>query len=113
MSSYNRERNESTMHRLLSDIIMNKLNDRSLGFTTVTQVKITRDYSYATVYVSFIGDGDVNAKLEILEKAKGLMRHELSQRMKIRRIPELVIKYDDTYEKARRLDEIFKKINED
>lgn len=113
MSSYSRERNESLMHRYLSDIITNKLNDRALGFVTVTAVKITRDYSYATVFVSFIGDGDPQPKLLILEKAKGLIRHELSQRMSIRKMPELKFKHDDTLEKARRLDEIFKKIKDE
>ncbi len=112
MSSYSRERNESLMLRHVSDIISNRINDRSLGFVTVSAVKITRDYSYATVYVSFIGDGDVAPKVAILDNAKGLIRHELSQRMSIRKMPEIRIKYDDTYEKARKLDEIFKKIND-
>lgn len=112
MSSYSRERNESLMLRHVSDIIAHKINDRSLGFVTVSTVKITRDYSYATVYVSFIGDGDVEPKVAILENAKGIIRHELSQRMSIRKMPEIRIKYDDTYEKARKLDEIFKKIND-
>lgn len=102
-------RNESLMLRHLSEIISYKVKDPSLGLATVTGVEVTRDYSYAKVYVTFLGDGDVNAKLEILNNASGFIRHELAQRMEIRKTPELIFIYDDSFEKGAKIEEILKR----
>jgi ribosome-binding factor A len=107
--SRNLSRNESLMLRHLSEIISYKVGDPSLGLATVSAVELTRDYSYAKVYISFLGDGDVEAKMEILNNASGFIRHELSQKMNIRKTPELRFIYDDTFERVAKLDELLKR----
>ena len=47
--------------------------------------------------------------MEILNNASGYIRHELSKRMNIRKTPELRFIYDDTFEKAAKIDEILKR----
>lgn len=113
MPKHSKGRNESLMLRYLSEIVSYKLHDPSLGLTTVTEVEVTSDYSYAKVFVSFLGDGDVKAKMTILNNAAGFIRHELAQKMTIRKIPELRFVYDDTLEKAAKLDAILKKALKD
>lgn len=109
MASHSLARNESLMLRHLSEIIIYKVKNPSLGMTTITAVELTKDYSYAKVFVSFFGDGDPQVKIAILEEAKGFIRHELSQKMKIRKLPDLRFVYDDTLQKAAKLDELIKK----
>jgi ribosome-binding factor A len=109
MAKHSKSRNESLMLRYLSEIIAYKVGDPALGLATVTAVEITNDYSYAKVYVSFLGSGDPQAKLAILSGAGSFIRHELAQRMNIRKIPELRFMYDDTLEKAQKIDELLKK----
>ncbi|MGI6734909.1 MAG: Ribosome-binding factor A [Tenericutes bacterium ADurb.Bin239] len=109
MAKHSLSRNESLMLRHLSEIISYKVGDPSLGLATVSAVELTRDYSYAKVYITFLGDGDINAKMEILNNASGYIRHELSKRMNIRKTPELRFIYDDTFEKAAKIDEILKR----
>lgn len=109
MAKHGKSRNESLMLRHISEIISYKLGDPALGLATVTAVEITNDYSYAKVYISFLGDGDIKPKLEILSGASGFIRHELAQKMQIRKMPELRFIYDDTLEKAAKIEEILKR----
>jgi ribosome-binding factor A len=103
------KRIESLILRNLSEIIAYQMKDPHLGWVNINDVTVTNDYSYAKVYVTFIGDGDKNAKLEILNKAKGFLRFELAKTLDIRKTPELIFIYDDTLERAARIDEILKK----
>ena len=109
MPKHSRSRNESLMLRYLSDILAHKVHDKALGFTTINAVEVTSDYSYAKVFVSFLGDGDPIAKVAILQNAAGFIRRELAQKMESRKIPELRFVYDDTLEKAAKIEEILKK----
>ena len=113
MSKHGKSRNESLMLRYLSETISYKVSDPSLGIATVTGVEITNDYSYAKVYISFLGDGDVAPKMEILKAAAGFIRHEVAQKMHIRKMPELRFIYDDTLEKAAKIEEILKRTRKD
>lgn len=108
MPKHSKSRNESLMLRYLSEIISYKVGDPSLGLATVTAVEITNDYSYAKVFISFLGDGDVETKMKTLKGAAGFIRHELAQKMNIRKIPELRFVYDDTIEKAQKIEELLK-----
>lgn len=110
MAKYTKSRNESLMLRYLSEIISYKVHDPSLGLTTVTAVEITTDYSYAKVFVSFLGDGNPLDKLALLNGAHSFIRHEVAQKMKhMRKIPELRFQYDDTLEKAQHIEALLKK----
>lgn len=95
----------------ISDIIQFDLKDPSIGFVTITGVKVTNDYSYATVYCSFLGKEERNAAgLKALERAKGHIRSELGKKMKIRKVPELIFKLDHSLEQGNRIESILEDI---
>lgn len=95
----------------ISDIIQFDLKDPSIGFVTITGVKVTNDYSYATVYCSFLGKEERNAAgLKALERAKGHIRSELGKKMKIRKVPELIFKLDRSLEQGNRIESILEDI---
>ncbi|HKM02407.1 MAG TPA: 30S ribosome-binding factor RbfA [Bacilli bacterium] len=102
---------ESIILRTVSETISYKLKNPHLGFVTVMSVEVTKDYSYARVFVSFLGDGDPKAKLAILDEAKGFIRREVAQNLDIRKIPELRFIYDDTEKKANELEELLLRLN--
>ena len=113
MATIKQERLNQIILKEISDIIQFSLKDPSIGFVTITDVHVSNDHSYATVYVTFLGKKERNEKgLKTLNKAKGYMRSELSKRLKIRRIPEISFKLDESFEKARKLDEILKDIHD-
>ena len=59
------------------------------------------------MFVTFLGkDARAQAGLKALNRAKGFIRSELSQRLDIRRTPDLIFVLDETEMKARHIDEI-------
>jgi len=107
------DRVESIINKNISEIIQFELKDPSVGFVTITDVKMTNDYSYAKVYVSFLGQTNRQKKgLETLNRAKGYIRSLLSKKISIRKVPELIFVLDTTLEKANKIESIIKKTKE-
>ncbi len=112
-TSIKQKRLEGIIRKDISDIIQFQLKDPDVGFITVTDVQVSNDHSYATVYVSFLGKKErTMAGLKALNRASGFIRRELSQLLAIRRTPELIFKNDEAMENGRHIDEIIQKINE-
>ncbi|MFV0380436.1 MAG: 30S ribosome-binding factor RbfA [Anaerorhabdus sp.] len=112
MAGLKHERLNQIILKEVTETIQFKLKDPSLGFVTITDVDVTNDYSYATVYVSFLGKKERNeAGLNVLKKSKGFIRSELAKKLSIRKIPELIFKLDETLEHSRKIDEIISKIH--
>ena len=105
--SIKQKRLEGTIRKNISDIIQFGLKDPNVGFVTITDVHISNDHSFAKVFVTFLGkDARAQAGLKALNRAKGFIRSELSQRLDIRRTPDLIFVLDETEMKARHIDEI-------
>ena len=96
----------------ISEIIQFEVKSKSIGFVTVTDVVVSNDFSHAKVYVTFLGQGNVNSRLEALERTKGFIRSSLARKMDIRKVPELHFIVDDSFEKARKIDESLKREEE-
>ena len=105
--SVRQKRLQSIFLKEITDIIQNGIKDPGLGFVTISDVTISKDLSYAKVYVSFLGKKERNdAGLKVLVNAKGYIRSELAKRLKVYKVPELQFYIDDSLEKARRIDAI-------
>lgn len=112
MSSIKQKRLESIIRKNISDIVQFDLKDPKVGFVTITDVWVSNDHSYAKVYCEFLGRQErAAAGLKALNRAKGYIRSELSQRLDIRRTPELTFVLDESAEKGRRIDEIIDEIH--
>lgn len=106
------ERINQIVLKEVSDIIQFTLKDPTIGFITITDVQVTNDYSYATIYVSFLGKQERNeAGMKALNRAKGFIRSELAKRLTIRKVPDLIFKLDDTLNKSRKIDVILQEIH--
>jgi len=82
-------------------LISLELKDPRLGFVTVTRVEITQDMQAAKVFVSIIGDRHVaKQSMAALESAKGYLRGEIGQAVKLRHTPELAFIEDRSTERA-------------
>ena len=93
----------------IAEIIQFQIKDPNLGFVSIPEVKVSKDFSYATVYVSFIKEEDIKPSMEVLNKAKGFIRSELAQKLDIRRVPEIRFVVDDGYQKEARITELLNK----
>lgn len=93
----------------IADIVMRKIKDPRIGFVTVTDVSLSEDLKNAKVYVS-IYEGDKEQTIEILNSAKGLVRSEISKRLKIKFIPTIEFRIDKSIEHGDKIDKLLKEI---
>ena len=107
--SIKNERIESIIKKNVTEIIQFELKDPHLGFCTITEVEVTNDYSYAKIYVSFLGKDERKvAGLRTLNRAKGYIRSLLSKKISIRKVPELNFVIDKSFEKAQHIEDLIK-----
>ncbi|KHD86538.1 ribosome-binding factor A [Heyndrickxia ginsengihumi] len=97
------------MKKELSDIIGRKLKDPRIGFVTVTDVQVTGDLQQAKVYITVLGnDEQKQDSLAGLEKAKGFIRSEVGQRIRLRKTPELIFEFDESIDYGNRIETLIK-----
>ena len=95
----------------VAEMIEGELKDPRIGFVTVTRVDLSPDFSHARVLVSVLGDEQArNDSLAGLESAAGYIRHEVTQRLRLRRAPEITFVVDRGAEEAARIEELLGKI---
>ena len=89
----------------LSSLLLKDLKDPRLdAFITILKVSLSKDGRSAKVLVSIIGsDKEKQAALRGLESARGYIQKKLSKEMRIRYIPHLIFRLDDTTEDTVRL----------
>lgn len=93
------------IQRELAVLIRDAVKDPRLGMVSVTGVEVSRDMSYAKVYVSILGQGEnadnaAKESLEVLKRAAGFLRRELGREMIIRSVPQLKFIHDTSLEEG-------------
>lgn len=106
------QRIQSIIGKNISEIIQFELKNPRIGFCTVSEVWVSSDFSYARVYVSFLGAKYPKQNLEELNKTKGYVRSSLAKKIDIRKTPEITFYLDESFQKAERLDEVLRKEKE-
>jgi ribosome-binding factor A len=102
------------MKKELSDIIGRKLKDPRIGFVTVTDVRVTGDLQQAKVYITVLGDEEQRQNtLKGLAKAKGFIRSEIGQRIRLRKTPEIYFEIDESIDYGNRIESLIKQISEE
>ncbi len=97
------ERLDDLLREEISAIIAGEISDPRVGFVTVTKVDVDRELSHANVWVSVIGDVPTRqAAIRALGRAMPFVRHRLGQ-LRLKRIPELHLREDDSAERATRV----------
>lgn len=96
-------------------LIRNGIKDpRVDSLLSITDVEVTRDLSYATIYIRRYGSEQQRQDaLDGMKAAAGFIRSELSRRLKLRTVPELIFKLDDSLEYGAKIETILHQIHED
>lgn len=98
------DRIDQLLREEIGAILAKDIQDPRIGFVTVTDVETAPDLSTARVWVSVIGQPDERQKaIRALEHAMPFVRHELGTRIRIRRIPELLVRADDSAQRGTRV----------
>jgi ribosome-binding factor A len=84
-----------------------RTKDPRLDGVSLTSVELSRDLSVARVYFSLLDpNGDPAPVLQGLEKASGFLRAKLGQAIKVRHVPELRFKHDDSAAEGQRMSDL-------
>jgi ribosome-binding factor A len=100
------------MRREVADILERKVRDPRISSTvTVTDVEVTRDLSFARIYVTVMGDEATRAKvMQGLAAAIGFVRHEIGERLELREVPDMRFVYDTSLDRGHRVEDLLRKI---
>lgn len=108
------ERVATLVHETLAATLATRMKDPRVGFVTVTGVEVSPDCTHANVWISALGsEGEKQRAMEGLANARGFLRTQLAQRLRLRVAPELHFVLDRGIEHAQRIGEILDRIAED
>lgn len=105
------------IRKTLMEILQRETKDPRLEKVNITECKVSKDLSIATVYFTIIGvneqDTAAQDAIAALAKAKGFFRTEIGKRMHLRLTPELRFFYDTVAENASHIEDlIFKALHQ-
>ena len=110
MTADRMRRVDEAMREVLSIAITSELKDPRVGFVTVTAVHTAPDLRQARVYVSVLGTGPQRRRsLDGLRSAHGYLQRRVADELHLKHTPTLEFLYDDTSERAQRIDELLQR----
>jgi ribosome-binding factor A len=94
----------------VAQILQHEMRDPRVGtFVSVNDVRVSKDLSYADIYVSSLQANDDAQKAElvsVLNAAAGFFRSTLAKRHKMRTTPKPRFHYDELIESGPRLEKL-------
>jgi len=97
----------------ISTILQREMKDPRIGFVSVTDVELSQDLRHAKVFVSILGDEGAKAKtMAALTSAQGFIRTELGRRIRLRYIPQVHVKLDESIERGVRVQHLLRRVTE-
>jgi len=117
MTTGRMRRVDEAIRQVIGDAVAGDLKDPRVGFVTVTDVRTSADLRHARVYVSVLGaaggaseQDERDTTLEGLRSAHGFLQARLAAELRLKRTPALEFIYDDTTDRALRVDELIDEI---
>ncbi|MEH6608763.1 MAG: 30S ribosome-binding factor RbfA [Halioglobus sp.] len=97
------------LQRELAGLIQHSVRDPRLGMVSITEVEVSRDMGYAKVFYTLLGcesDQEAKESTEVLNKAAGFLRTQLSKDSNMRTIPKLRFHFDNSVGRGRYLEDL-------
>ncbi|MBF0622848.1 MAG: 30S ribosome-binding factor RbfA [Magnetococcales bacterium] len=92
-------------------LIRGEIKDPRLGpLVSITDVEVSRDLHYATLYVSVM-QGECDVAVEALNHASGFIRRALGRRLRARHTPRLRFSKDTGVEYGSHMDKVLASLN--
>jgi len=114
MGTQRPERVQEALRQEISKIVQNEVKDPRLGFITITRVELTKDLRYAKIFFSTLGESrEKHLALKGLNHAKGYIKTLVADKIKLRFVPELDFRIDDTLEHTKQIYDILNKLKKE
>lgn len=81
--------------QVLAMVLIQEIEDPTLSLTTVTGVRLNRDFSIAEVLYTHLRGRDAEPEItKALQRAKGFLRTRLGKELRLRAVPDLRFVWD-------------------
>jgi ribosome-binding factor A len=90
------------------------VHDPGIGFITVTRVQVSADLQHARVFYTSMGDEKARHRTsQALERATPFLRRHIGGRLRLRRVPELEFRFDESVEHQDRIERILRDLHDE
>jgi ribosome-binding factor A len=112
--SHRVERVAEQIREEVSQILSTEVADPGVGLVTVTRVKVTADLALARVYWTIMGDtAQRKETAKALTRATPFVRRLLSQRLTLRRAPDVQFLFDQSVAAQDRVEQILYELKQE
>lgn len=115
-TSHRHERIGEEIAHEINAMLAGELKDPRLeGNVSVSEVRVQPDMKHARIFVSVRSNDEKErtGAIRALEHAAGYIRHELMERLQLRRLPELHFTLDLSEESAERIEKLLKEVKKE
>ena len=90
------------------------VHDPGIGFITLTLVTVSPDLQMARVYYTSMGDAKARLETEkALQRATPFFRRQVGSRLRLRRVPELSFRFDESITHQDRVEQILRDLHDE
>jgi len=94
---------------IVSQLLVREVNDPRIGPVTLTGAEVTKDLKQARIYFSLLAGSEKKAEVIAgLKSATGFIRGRVARELKLRSVPTIEFVYDDTEDRAQRIEDLLK-----
>jgi ribosome-binding factor A len=105
---------EEIRHELSNLLSRGEVHDPGIGFITLTRVKVSPDLQLARVFYTTMGDEAAKRQTaNALERATPFFRRHIGSRLRLRRVPELEFRFDQSIANQDRIEQILRDLHEE
>ncbi len=91
-----------------------EVHDPGIGFITLTRVQVTPDLQLARVFYTSLGDPQARKETaRALDRATPFFRRQIGARLRLRRVPEVEFRFDESIAHQDRIEQILRDLHEE
>jgi ribosome-binding factor A len=102
------DRVSAELRREIGLLVHAAVRDHALPSVSVSDVEVTRDLDWATVWVTALMPDQSVVAVKALKELAPEFRRALSRSMRLRRVPELKFKYDESVDTGERIERLLR-----
>ena len=103
----------SLLKAVLSQYLLEDIQDSSAGLISITEINMTKDLKTAYVYLSMFGTEQKDLVLDLINKKAGYFRKIIASKTNLKYNPKLIFSHDPVIEYENKLDKLIDKIKDE
>jgi len=102
------DRVSAQLRRELGTLVREAVAEHGLPSVSVSDVEVTRDMAHAKVFVTALQPERAAEAVKGLKAVAPEVRYRLARAVKLRHVPELHFRYDDSVDRGERIDNLLR-----